>query len=346
MNRSRIEWCDHTWNPITGCLHGCSYCYANIMTSRFSGEVRRNITRTKEYSVRKGTKKNEILYTLDAPMLNEIGQTLVYPFGFAPTFHRYRLNMPEKLKMGSNIFVGAMADIFGEWIPDEWLDEIFAICQQNPTHNYLFLTKFPERYTEYGVPIGQTNFWYGTTITKAEEMHWFNLLPAGCNTFVSMEPLLEDVLPEEHNILFQQIDWLILGAETGRKKNKVIPEAGWIYKILQEANKTGLPVFMKNSLIPIVGEANMRREFPESLKISKLSPKVEERLYGECCECGKRMRKQDMITLLARSKRGEVPKQYGFMCRPCFHRFCTKRGLNVPGLEEMDDSITVGPEEE
>lgn len=339
MNRSGIEWCDHTWNPITGCLNGCGYCYADIMTARFSGDVRMNMTRVEEYEVWKRRDADGVIYMLNSPMLSETGKPIVYPFGFAPTFHRYRLHMPGKLKMGNNIFVGAMADIFGKWIPDEWLDEVFNVCQQNPIHNYLFLTKFPERYMEYGVPIGQKNFWYGTTITRAEEMHRFTLLPAGCNTFVSMEPMLEDFLPEEHNILFRQVDWLILGAETGKRKGKVIPKIGWVYKIIQEANRVGLPVFMKDSLIPVVGEKNMRREFPESLKIQKLSPKVEERLYGECCECGKRMKKQDMITLLARSKRGEVPKQFGFMCRPCFQHFCTKLNLNVPGLEGIADSI-------
>ena len=27
MNKSLIEWCDFTWNPVTGCQHGCPYCY-------------------------------------------------------------------------------------------------------------------------------------------------------------------------------------------------------------------------------------------------------------------------------------------------------------------------------
>lgn len=43
MNRSKIEWCDHTWNPITGCRHGCKYCYANHMVKRFAGDTRLNI---------------------------------------------------------------------------------------------------------------------------------------------------------------------------------------------------------------------------------------------------------------------------------------------------------------
>lgn len=42
MNKSKIEWCDHTWNPITGCRHNCEYCYARRMTARFAGDVRLN----------------------------------------------------------------------------------------------------------------------------------------------------------------------------------------------------------------------------------------------------------------------------------------------------------------
>ena len=60
--------------------------------------------------------------------------------------------------------------------------------------------------------------------------------------------------------------WVIIGAETGRRKNKVIPKKEWIDKIVKQCHENNIPVFMKNSLIPIVGEENMLREFPESLK--------------------------------------------------------------------------------
>ena len=46
MNKSGIEWCDHTWNPITGCRHGCSYCYADKMSLRFCGNMKRNMVQT------------------------------------------------------------------------------------------------------------------------------------------------------------------------------------------------------------------------------------------------------------------------------------------------------------
>ena len=146
MNRSKIEWCDHTLNPITGCRHNCEYCYARRMVARFAGDVRLNKMAKKDYSLVPAADGGEDLYVLDAPMLNETGNPLVYPFGFAPTLHRYRLDTPAKLKMRNNIFVGAMADVFGSWVPDEWITEIFSICRKYPIHNYLFLTKNPERY--------------------------------------------------------------------------------------------------------------------------------------------------------------------------------------------------------
>lgn len=93
-------------------------------------------------------------------------------------------------------------------------------------------------------------------------MRQFNVLPAGCNIFVSMEPVLEDLQPEKHNILFRQIGWIILGAESGNRKDKVVPQAEWIKKIVWHAKEREVPVFMKDSLIQIVGEKNMVREFP------------------------------------------------------------------------------------
>lgn len=160
MNKSKIEWCDHTWNPITGCRHNCSYCYARRMTARFAGDVRLNLMAKKDYSIEPAADNSDNVFVLEEPMLNETGNTLVYPFGFEPTYHKYRMDYPEKLKMGNNIFVGAMADIFGKWVPDEWIRDVMETCLDNPIHNYLFLTKNPERYTEVGVPAGLENMWY------------------------------------------------------------------------------------------------------------------------------------------------------------------------------------------
>ncbi len=347
MNKSKIEWCDHTWNPITGCRHDCEYCYARRMTARFAGEIRLNLMAKKDYTTIPAADNGNEIYVLDNPMLNVTGNALVYPFGFEPTFHRYRMDIPGKLKMGNNIFVGAMADVFGEWVPDEWIDEIFDVCEKNPVHNYLFLTKNVSRYSHYGVPTqGKENMWYGTTVTRESEVSRFNSLPAFGNTFVSIEPLLEDIEPEKHNIMFKQVKWVIIGAETGRQKNKITPEFEWIKKIVVEADYNGVPVFMKDSLIPIVGEKNMRREFPKQLQHSEISPKLKKKLYDNCSSCKVHLKKSEMITLLARSRRGEQPKQFGFMCKSCFTKFCNDLGIDIPMLAEFADSITIGPGED
>ena len=342
MNQSGIEWCHHTWNPITGCRHDCKYCYAQRMTARFAGDVRLNLMAKKDYTMAPAADGGEDLYVLDVPMLNETGKPLVYPFGFEPTLHKYRMNYPGKLKMGKNIFVGAMSDIFGKWVPDNWIDEIFEVCEQNPIHNYLFLTKNPKRYVQYGVPKRKANLWYGTTVTRRIDMRRIGYLPAEAYTFVSIEPILEDLYAEQYWTL-REVDWIIIGAETGRNKQKVVPKLEWIQSIVQEADRAGIPVFMKKSLLPIVGEENLRMEFPKQLQNSKISPKMEKRLFDVCANCKVHLKKSDMITLLARSKRGEQPKQFGFMCKECFKKFCEELGLDIPELAELTESIAIGP---
>lgn len=331
MNRSRIEWCDHTLNIVTGCRRGCEYCYARTMSLRFSGNVRLNITRTDKY------RKDEGGYILDEPFIGENGKQIIYPFGFEPTLHRYRFNTLDKLKMGQNIFVGAMADLFGDWIPDSWIDEVFRCCAAHDQHNYLFLTKNPERYADLeDLPAGE-NMFYGVTITTEEEMHRFNFLPARRNTFVSIEPILEDVLPEKHNLLFRQTDWVIIGAETGRRKGKVIPDPEWIQKIAKVAEQEKTPVFMKDSLIDIVGEDAMKREFPDQLLVRKKSDKILAKLMGECVECHERKEKNKMVSITARTKRGGKTNAFAYMCKPCFVKWCKEHGVNVPPLEGLEE---------
>lgn len=340
MNRSKIEWCDHTWNPITGCRHDCAYCYARRMTARFAGDVRLNKMAKKDYYMVPAGDEGEDLYVLDKPMLNETGNPLVYPFGFAPTLHRYRMNIPSKLKMGNNIFVGAMADIFGKWVPDEWIKEIMDVCRAYPIHNYLFLTKNPERYERIdaaGILPSDGNLWYGSTLTKPEDRCFISNVH---HTFWSIEPIHAPFHVWEKDEFSP--DWIIIGAETGRLKDKIIPQKEWIDDIVSRCDKEGIPVFMKNSLIPIVGEENMRRDFPEQLRHSEISPKMKKKLFDACAECKAHLKKSDMITLLARSKRGEQPKQFGFMCKDCFKRFCQKLGLDIPELVELTENITIG----
>lgn len=337
MNRSKIEWCDHTWNPITGCRHGCPYCYARRMTTRFAGDVRRNLMAKMDYSTVPAKDGTGDVYMLDSAMVNETGNTLVYPFGFEPTYHRYRLDYPGKLKMGKNIFVGAMSDAFGSWVPDEWIREILSVCEKYDEHNFLFLTKNPERYVQIQVPIAD-NLWYGTTITCEEDADRFNYLPAAGKKFVSIEPLLGDI-SAENNVMFRQVEWVIIGAETGslKKRVKVVPDFEWIKSIVRAADSNGVPVFMKDSLIPIVGEENMRRDFPRGLQRTVLSEKMKNKLYDVCSKCGGKNKKADMASITAKKGKYGPSRQFAFLCEECLKKQCAEWGVEVPVLEKMED---------
>ena len=148
---------------------------------------------------------------------------------------------------------------------------------------------------------------------------------------------------EDIQLICKLSDWVIIGAETGRSNDKILPEFDWIKDIVLEADNVGIPVFMKDSLIPIVGEKNMRREFPKQLQGSTVSPKMKKKLYDRCSDCKAQLKKSEMITFFARSKRGEQPKQFGFMCKECFKQFCKNLGLDIPELAEFADSVTIGP---
>lgn len=254
---TKIEWATMTWNPVTGCYHGCEYCYARGIARRF---------RAKGIEPADGMRAA----WLGSPVRNSDGKIEPYPFGFMPTFHAYRLDEPTKIKTGKNIFVCSMADLFGEWVPDNWIADVLDACRKAPQHQYLFLTKNPSRYIELQrkrlIKPDDKNFWFGSTATSIEKKVF------GCNamhTFLSCEPLLATWPPAtEHNHWMENgtaPDWVILGAETGNRKDKVVPQKEWIDNIVEQCRMMGTKVFMKDSLIPIVGEQNMIREIPSGL---------------------------------------------------------------------------------
>lgn len=248
--KTKIDWCDSTWNPVTGCLHDCEYCYARRIAERFAGG----------YDFKAKGCAEPLTWVVDDPGQMTDGRKAVYPFGFDPTFHRYKLDEPLRWKKPRTIFVCSMADLFGEWVPDEWIAEVFKACDAAPWHRYLFLTKNPTRYCKIaydGWLPDAKNFWYGSTITRKGEsffagsVHW--------NAFVSIEPLLE---PLDVGIgSFGGAKWVIVGAETGNRKGKIAPKREWVENIVEAAQITGMKVFMKDSLRELMG-ADFRQELP------------------------------------------------------------------------------------
>lgn len=211
LNKTKIEWCDRTWNPVTGCLHGCSYCYARKIAERFKGSK-------------------------------------AWPQGFTPTFRPERLGDPSKETKPQTIFVCSMADLFGEWVPDKWIEEILFQCSEYPRHTYCFLTKNPIRYitTVEGKfdHLLRDSMWFGTTVTGNKDVDRISYLQAFDheNVFVSFEPLLEKI----KKIDLTYIKGVILGART-KPSSEITPE---MFLPIQDAAYVAgnVPVFCKDSM--------------------------------------------------------------------------------------------------
>ena len=251
QGKDGIEYLDYTFNPIGGCKHVCkdSYCYAAKIAKRFGGNTEH------EYHG---------LHILDRPMYKKTkaGKLMVdpYPYGFEPTFHKYRLNEPAEKKKPSIIGVVYMGDLFGEWVPDSWIQEVFKACEAAPQHTYMFLTKNSGRYEKIinnGVIEVKDNYWFGTTVTTADGYAYAR--GQGINTFASIEPIMGEFKGTKEELL---PDWVIIGVETGNRKDKVIPRKEWIENIISGCKAANVPVFVKSPLyqqFPI-------QEWPDDLR--------------------------------------------------------------------------------
>ena len=275
MERTKIDWCDSTWNPVTGCRHGCEYCYARRIAQRFGGHTGGAVNAKFDPLTR--------LAEVSKPMFIEQKNGKIinapYPYGFDPTFHRYRLGEYAK-KRGRTIFVCSMADLFGSWVPDEWIRDVFDACKAAPQHNYLFLTKNPARYTwlesEGKVPWSD-NLWFGTSVTKQTNQYtWFK--DKKFHWFLSIEPLLEDL--KDMDARKPLPEWIIIGAETGQRNGKVIPKRAWIENIVAQCKEYGVPIFMKSSLAGIWGE-QLIQEKPAELTQGRRKRPAGGREYGK-----------------------------------------------------------------
>lgn len=258
---TKIDWCDSTWNPITGCLHGCEYCYARKHAKRFGTHF---------------TSFPAKIHWQEKPMkLN--GKIQPYPYDFEPTIHRYLLDKPQHWKKPRTIFVCSMADLFGEWVPLEWIREVFKACLVAGQHRYIFLTKNPRRLRELeklGELPDLPNFWYGSTVETypdgPAENCWNALfIPdddhgvCKAHTFVSIEPIMGDF---DQQGITNNVDWVIVGAETGNRAGKIVPERRWIENLAKLCDIAGTPLFMKDSLRELMG-SDFHQEFPWEVQL-------------------------------------------------------------------------------
>ncbi|MBA7524299.1 hypothetical protein ES705_16436 [subsurface metagenome] len=90
------------------------------------------------------------------------------------------------------------------------------------------------------------NCWLGTTITR----NGFPVIPFSANhiNFVSIEPILECINLQIRHNPEKLLDWIIVGAETGNRKAKVIPELYWIMNLVAYAHDHNIPIWLKENL--------------------------------------------------------------------------------------------------
>ena len=277
MNKTKIEWCDSTWNPVTGCKHECVCCYARGIAKRFGGvwdgdsNTRMYLTGESPIEVtgsefdgyglkyRVGNDSNGKPKLINAP----------YPYGFHPTLHRHRLESGvQRWKNPRNIFVGSMCDLFGYWVPSKWIEDVFEACDKAPQHRYLFLTKnrsmsknneklsMLQKFFNNG-----NNKWFGYSVECGSQL--VSALSVGIkNTFLSMEPLAYNACnPFQYGVFIERVKWVIIGAETGNRKGKVIPNRECVETIVKDCREREIPVFMKDSLAKVWGEP-LIQEYP------------------------------------------------------------------------------------
>jgi protein gp37/ParB-like chromosome segregation protein Spo0J len=207
-----VEWALWTWNPVTGCEHNCVYCYARDIANRF------------------------------------------YPEKFVPTFHPERLNAPRHMKVPEaardnigekNVFVCSMADLFGRWVPDEWIESVMAEVRNSPQWNFLFLSKFPLRYEGIDFP---DNAWVGTSVDEqrrvASAEKAFRNVKAKVK-WLSCEPLRERLTFKS----LEMFDWVVIGGQSVSSQAPAFqPPWEWVEHLHTQARAAGCQIYWKPNL--------------------------------------------------------------------------------------------------
>lgn len=210
MSQSNIEWTELTWNPVTGCTKispGCKFCYAETMSRRLKAM---------------GVDK--------------------YKDGFELRLHPEALAIPFTWKTHKVVFVNSMSDLFHPDVPLDFIKAVFAVMNQTPQHTYQVLTKRSERLLELAPQLNWTaNIWMGVSVENEEYTYRINDLSAtpAKIKFLSVEPLIGPV----RTLSLEQIDWVIVGGESGHKARPVKKE--WVDHIRQACEIKEVAFFFK-----------------------------------------------------------------------------------------------------
>lgn len=184
---------------------------------------------------------------------------------FEPSFHPHLLDEPMRRKKPTKIFVGSNADVFGDWVPEEWVHAILRTVRQCPQHTFQFLTKAPHNLAKYNP--WPDNCWVGATATNQAMMDKARSALRACQApvrYVSSEPLLDAIVGE-----LDPLDWLIIGAQTGRGAHQ--PERSLTTDLIAAARASGLNVWFKENLT-LTPRIN---EWPEAAAAHKVGPSAD-----------------------------------------------------------------------
>lgn len=174
-----------------------------------------------------------------------------------PEYFPNKLRLMDKQRP-QNLLLTGMSD-FALW-QESWRDEVFARMERNPQHQYILLTKRPEL-IHFSTDLD--NVWFGVTITSWKEKHRIAAMREnikGKHYQVSFEPMFDDI----GEVDFSGIEWIVIGTETGKCKGKAVSKPEWVWSLTEQAHALGIPVFMKEDILPIMSEENMIQELPES----------------------------------------------------------------------------------
>lgn len=197
-DKSKIEWTDSTWNPITGCTpvsEGCASCYAKREAE--------------------GRLRGKYGYPQDEP--------------FRVTFHEDKLEQPLKWRRPRKIFVCSMGDLFHEAVTNEMLDDVFDVMALASHHTFLILTKRPERMKEY-LFLLPDRIGYGDAfceaVREADQDDPDDLSGAVMNQWVkkvlSVEAGIANIAKLEQGVPLPNV-WLGVTAENQQRADERIP---------------------------------------------------------------------------------------------------------------------------
>jgi protein gp37 len=210
MAKSAIEWTESTWNPVTGCdkiSAGCKNCYAEQMSRR----------------------------------LKAMGQPN-YANGFKLKLQPHMLELPLKWKKSQMIFVNSMSDLFHKDVPTDYIKRVFDVMNRAHWHRFQVLTKRAERVAELSSLLDWSdNIWMGVSVENKNYVHRIDYLRQtnARIKFLSLEPLLSPL----KNLNLENIDWVIVGGESGFKARPIKEE--WVIDIKNQCEEAKTAFFFK-----------------------------------------------------------------------------------------------------